>query len=60
MEKKQDRNYDTRHKILILNRYNPKKHLKYNKEGLLQFSDDCPEKLKKDLYEYFTMRKEDQ
>ena len=56
MEKKQDRNYDTRHKILILNRYNPNKHLKYNKEGLLQFSDECPEKLKKD----FTMRKEDQ
>ena len=47
-------------KKLISNRYNPNKHLKYNKEGLLQFSDECPEKLKKDLYEYFTMRREDE
>jgi len=57
---KKDRCYDTRHKILIQNKFNPNKDLEYNKEGLLQFSDECPEKLKNDLYQYFTMRKEDE
>ena len=44
--KKQDRHHDTGHNILIQNKYDPNKHLKYNKEGLLQFSDECPENLK--------------
>ena len=54
------RNYDTRHKILISNKFNPNKDLIYNKDGLFEYSRECPEKLKKDLYEYFTMRREDQ
>ena len=57
---KKDRCYDTRHKILMSNKFNPNKDLIYNKEGLLQFSGLCPEKLKNDLYAYFTNRKEDQ
>ena len=57
---KKNRNYDTRHNILIQNKYDPNKHLKYNKDGLLEYSKECPEKLKKDLYEYFTMRREEQ
>ena len=55
-----DRNYDTRHNILIQKKYDPNKHLKYNKDGLLKYSKECPEKLKNDLYEYFTMTKEDE
>ena len=58
--KKQDRHYDTRHKILIQNEYDPNKHLIYNKDGLLVYSKECPEKLKNDLYQYFISRKEDQ
>ena len=57
---KNNRCYDTRHKILISNKFNPNKDLIYNKDGLLEFPKDCPEKLKKDLYENFTMRREDQ
>ena len=57
---KKDRCYDTRHKILISNKFNPNKDLIYNKDGLLKYSKECPEKLKKGLYEYFTNRKEDQ
>ena len=51
-----DKNYDTRHNILIQKKYDPNKHLKYNKDGILEYSKECPEKLKNDLYEYFTMR----
>ena len=57
---KKDRNYDTIHNILIQKKYDPNKHLKYNKDGILEYSKECPEKLKNDLYEYFTMRKEDE
>ena len=46
--------------ILIQNEYDPNKHVKYKKDGLLEYSKECPEKLKNDLYEYFTMRKEDE
>ena len=51
---------DTRHKMLISNKFNPNKDLIYNKDGLLEYSKECPEKLKKELYEYFTMRREDE
>ena len=57
---KKDRLYDTRHQILISNKFNPAEHLIYNKDGLLEYSKDCPEKLKSDLYKHFTMRKEDE
>ena len=57
---KNNRCYDTRHKISISNKFNPNKDLIYNKDGLLEYSKECPEKLKKDLCEYFTMRREDQ
>ena len=59
MEVKKDKWYDTRHNILIQNKYDANKHLKHNKEGLLQFFDFCPEKLKFDLHQYFICRKED-
>ena len=57
---KNNRCYDTRHKILTSTKFNPNNDLIYNKDGVLEYSKECPEKLKKDLYEYFTMRREDQ
>ena len=58
--KKQNRHYYTRHKILISNKYNPNKYLTYNKDGLLEYSLGCTEKLKNDLREYFSSRLEDE
>ena len=55
---KNNRCYDTRHKILISNKFNPNKDLIYNKDGLLEYSKECPEKLENDVYEYFTNGKE--
>ena len=47
---KHNRHYDTRHQILISNKFNPNKDLIYNKDGLLEYSKECPEKLKNELY----------
>ena len=57
---KHNRHYDTRHKILISNKFNPNKDLIYNKDGLLEYSKECPEKLKTDIKSYFQSRHEDQ
>ena len=57
---KKDIYYDTPRKKLISNKFNPNKDLIYNKDGLLEYSKECPEKLKNDLCEYFTLRKEDE
>ena len=52
-----DRLYDTRHQILISNKFNPIEHLIYNKDGLLEYSKECPDKLKSDIKQYFQSRK---
>ena len=57
---KHNRHYDTRHKILISNIFNTNKDLIYNKDGLLEYSKECPGKLKNDIKIYFQSRLEDQ
>ena len=57
---KHNRHYDIRHKILISKEFNPNKDLIYNKDGFLEYSKECPEKLKSDIKIYFQSRHEDQ
>ncbi len=56
---KKDRKYMERWQILINHQYNPELHITYNKDGLIIPTDNCPEELLKDIFNYFKERNED-
>lgn len=56
--KKVDRRYADRWKILVKHQYDPEFDLKYDAQGLYQFTDRCPQ-LEYDIRKYFGARNED-
>jgi hypothetical protein len=56
--KKVDRRYKDRWKILIKYGYDPEFDLKFDSQGLYQFTDRCPQ-LEHDIRKYFASRNED-
>ena len=58
--KKSNRFYNERWNILINNKYAPSIHVTKNKDGLLIPSDQCPQELLTQIYNYFSIRKEDE
>lgn len=56
---KENRKYIGRNEIMIKHKFDPDTHLVRDKNGLLQPSKNCPDELVKDVYKYFTERKED-
>lgn len=57
---KVNRGYVTRWSILVKHKYNPYKHLSYEKNGLLVPSKECPKELLDDIKQYFVSRNEDE
>lgn len=55
---KQDRGYQSRWKILVQHQFDPEFDLKFDSQGLYQFTDRNP-KLEQDIRKYFQSRKED-
>jgi hypothetical protein len=56
--KKVDRRYSDRWKILVKHQYDPEFDLKFDTQGLYQFTDRCPS-LQYDIRRYFQARNED-
>lgn len=56
--KKVDRRYADRWKILVRHQYDPEFDLKFDSQGLYQFTDRCPQ-LEYDIRKYFGARNED-
>jgi len=56
---KTSRKYGERWKLLVQHKYSPYKHMKYDKNGVLIPTEDCPQKLLDDIFEYFGQRNED-
>jgi hypothetical protein len=57
---KENRKYSERWKILVKHQYDPDNHIKYNQNGLLIPTDNCPKELLDDIYQYFYERNEDE
>ena len=57
---KKNRRYTERWKILLDYNYSPKIHIKYNKEGILVPTNDCPGELLDSILNYFKERNEDE
>lgn len=57
---KKNRAYGNRWKILVDHKFEPDKHLTYDKDGLLIPSCECPQEMLKDIEEYFYNRNEDE
>jgi hypothetical protein len=56
---KKNRNYTERWQILINHNYDPYSYVKYNKDGLLIPTNNCPKELLEDIMDYFKARNED-
>jgi len=56
---KENRKYTERWKILVKHQYDPSKHVKYQSNGLLVPTSECPPELLSDIYNYFKERNED-
>lgn len=56
---KKNRNYTERWSILINHDYDPYKHITYDENGILVPTNDCPNGLLEDIYNYFLERNED-
>jgi hypothetical protein len=56
---KQNRKYNERWQILVKHQYNPLTHVKYDNDGLLVPTTDCPQGLLDDIMKYFLERNED-
>jgi hypothetical protein len=56
---KKNRFYGERWKILVVNNYSPIEHIKKDSNGLLVPTFKFPEKLKNEIYGYFSSRNED-
>jgi hypothetical protein len=54
-----NRKYTDRWKILVHHKYDPLKHVTYDKDGLLIPSHECPQSLLDDILNYFFERDED-
>lgn len=57
---KKNRKYSERWMILVNNNYDPYLHVKYDKDGILVPTEECPEKLLEDIMVYFRERNEDE
>lgn len=57
---KKNRQYSERWKILVNHQYNPYIHVKYDEQGLLVPTENCPKELLVDIYVYFSERNEDE
>lgn len=57
---KKNRRYHERWEILVKNQYSPNLHITKNKDGLLIPTKDCPKQLLDEIYEYFSLRNEDE
>jgi len=57
---KHNRKYTERWKILMKHKYSPKKHITYDKQGILIPTDAFSPQFKKDIMNYFIERKEDE
>lgn len=53
------RQYGTRPSILVTHRYDPCKHVQYNADGVLEWTDAAPESFRLQLRRYFMNRRED-
>jgi hypothetical protein len=58
--KKVNRKYVERTEIIIKYQYSPKKHLKYDSNGILIPTEDFNDEFKNDIMQYFIDRKEDE
>ena len=56
---KASRKYGERWKILVAHRYCPSVHTKYDSNGLLVPTAECPSKMLEEIYSYFAERDED-
>ena len=56
---KASRNYGERWKILVKYNFCPSRHLKYDKNGLLIPTPDCPKQMLTEIMDYFKERNED-
>jgi hypothetical protein len=56
---KENRKYTERWKILVKHQYDPSKHVKYQSNGLLVPTSECPPELLSDIFNYFKERNED-
>lgn len=56
---RENRQYVDRTRMLEKNGFVPEKHVCFNETGLLEWTPEAPEKLRKQLREYFAARKED-
>lgn len=54
-----NRQYKSRYEVLKNNNFNLKKHITFNKEGIMVPTKECPRKLLDDMYTYFSIRNED-
>lgn len=54
-----DRQYSSRHDILKMYSFNPAKHIYFNNDNCLEWTNDAPKKLKKAVKKYFKSRNED-
>ena len=58
---KKNRQYTDRWKVLVNHQYDPTTFITYDKKGLIvPVSDVFPDKLKEDIYQYFSERNEDE
>jgi len=57
---KKNRKYRERWQILVEHQYSPSAHLTTNEKGVLIPTEAFPEALKKDIYQYFLERNEDE
>ena len=57
---KKNRKYTERWKILVEHNYQPTLYITKDKKGILIPTNKCPEQLKKDIYQYFLERNEDE
>lgn len=57
---KLNRKYHERWQILSSNGYDPKIHITKNEDGIIIPTDEFPEKMKNEIYEYFLERNEDE
>jgi len=57
---KKNRNYTERWIILMKHAFSPDDHVKYDKNGILEPTENFPDEFKKDIMDYFRERKEDE
>jgi len=56
---KENRKYSERWQVLVKHDYSPVKHITYDEKGILIPTPAFPEEFKKDIFNYFKERKED-